>query len=312
MAMAALELSHHPRLLQSASAQLDDLDPMVRLLGLDYLHRCNPQHGVPLVVRLLDDPDPRVAAIAEVTLMRWTGEDFGVRARLAIPSQATEQPGTVDTANAAVIRRGIELRRSWWDLHAKEYPTNPPAISSTLKNDAPRLPVADFNWKDLNGKTVHLTDLRGKVVLLNFWATWCPACLAEIPQLIALQDKLGSEVAILGVALDGVPDEHGDAPGTPAAGESAPKASSAEMIRAKVARVVQARGINYPILWDPKNAVGARFNGGELPTTVIIDAEGRMRRRFIGERSLPVFEAMLAEAAKPLMADGARPAARRD
>jgi hypothetical protein len=64
-----------------------------------------------------------------------------------------------------------------------------------------------------------------------------------------------------------------------------------------VARAVQARGINYPVLLDPDNEVGGRFNGGELPTTVILDASGRVRRRFIGERSLKVFKAMLAEAA---------------
>ena len=60
------------------------------------------------------------------------------------------------------------------------------------------------------------------------------------------------------------------------------------------------RGINYPVLLDEKNTVGSRFNGGELPTTVIIDAQGRIRRRFIGTRSLPVFEAMIAEASKPI------------
>jgi thiol-disulfide isomerase/thioredoxin len=75
------------------------------------------------------------------------------------------------------------------------------------------LPINDFTLKDLNGRTVHLEQFRGRVVLLNFWATWCTACLAEIPDLIALQNKLGKQVAILGVALDGVTDEHGDVPG---------------------------------------------------------------------------------------------------
>jgi hypothetical protein len=63
---------------------------------------------------------------------------------------------------------------------------------------------------------------------------------------------------------------------------------------------VKALGINYPVLLDPEAAVGRRFNGGQLPTTAIIDAQGRLRRRFIGERSLKVFEAMIAAVAKPL------------
>ncbi len=62
-----------------------------------------------------------------------------------------------------------------------------------------------------------------------------------------------------------------------------------------VDRTVKARGVNYPILLDEHNEVGGRYNGGELPTTVIVDATGNIRRRFIGARSLPVFEAMLAE-----------------
>jgi hypothetical protein len=57
-------------------------------------------------------------------------------------------------------------------------------------------------------------------------------------------------------------------------------------VRNKVARTVKARGINYTILLDEKNEVGGRFNGGELPTTVIVDANGNVRRRFVGARSL--------------------------
>jgi hypothetical protein len=71
-------------------------------------------------------------------------------------------------------------------------------------------------------------------------------------------------------------------------------------VREKVARVAQARGINYPVLLDPKNEAGGRYQGGELPTTVIVDAAGHVRRRFIGPRSLAVFEALLAEAARPV------------
>jgi hypothetical protein len=70
-------------------------------------------------------------------------------------------------------------------------------------------------------------------------------------------------------------------------------------VREKVARTVKVRGINYPILLDEKNEIGGRFNGGELPTTVIVDANGNVRRRFVGARSLPVFEAMILEAGEP-------------
>ena len=69
--------------------------------------------------------------------------------------------------------------------------------------------------------------------------------------------------------------------------------------------MVKARGVNYPILLDEKNEVGGLFNGGELPAIVIVDAQGKVRRRFVGARSLPVFEAMIAEASHGLPPPGA-------
>jgi len=166
----------------------------------------------------------------------------------------------------------------------------------------------------LNGQTVRLSDFRGKVVLINFWTTWCTACVSEMPELIALQKKHADELVIIGVSLDYVPDSHGHIGGHAAVEEQKHSngdqddheatAAAMKRVREKVARTVKARGINYPILLDEKNEVGGRFNGGELPTTVIVDAQGNVRRRFIGARSLPVFEAMLAEASQsPTLAE---------
>jgi len=299
LALAALESRRNPRLFEFAAAQVDDLDPMVRLLGLDYLRKADPNQAIAIVMRLLDDPDLRVVASAEVNLMRWTGQDFGVRARLATSPEGPDHPGQVESTNAVMIRLGAERRKEWWTLHAKDYPVAS-QVSAVRTTGLDRVPLPDFTLTDLNGRKVRLTQFRGKVVLLNFWATWCTACLAEIPELIALQNKLGSQVAILGVSLDGVPDEHGHMPGEENAGQPGHEEHSLEKARAKVVRAVKARGINYAVLWDPKSSVGAEFNGGELPTTVMIDPDGRVRRRFIGERSLAVFEAMVREAAKPL------------
>ncbi len=152
--------------------------------------------------------------------------------------------------------------------------------------------VEEFSLPDLQGLPVRLSHFRGKIVLINFWATWCTACVAEIPDLIELHKKLGDRIVILGVALDGLPDEHGHQPGDE--GRQGEGQSQPSVVK-KVARTARDRGINYPVLLDPDAKVGGRFNGGELPTTVIIDAEGHLRRRFIGERNVQVFEAMLAE-----------------
>src|SRR5512138_1648113 len=64
-------------------------------------------------------------------------------------------------------------------------------------------PAPDFALKDLNGNTVRLADLRGKAVLLNFWATWCPPCKVEIPWFVDLQKQYGPQgLQIVGVAMD--------------------------------------------------------------------------------------------------------------
>jgi hypothetical protein len=89
--------------------------------------------------------------------------------------------------------------------------------------------------------------------------------------------------------------------------------SSLEQVWHTVTRFVKSRGLNYPVLLDADNRVGAIFGGGELPTHVVIDREGFIRRRFIGPRSLAVFEAMVNEARQPLpdprpSGDGTTPA----
>jgi thiol-disulfide isomerase/thioredoxin len=294
LALAALQSSSDPHLFEVAEAQLDDPDPLIRLLGLDHLRRLDPKQAVPKVLTLLDDRDLRVVAGAEVALVRWTGQDFGVRTHLAIP--AAENGRELDPAHAEQIRRGVELRKQWWRAHAGEF-AEPTLAVAKEKPGRPIGPRADdFTLLDLEGKPVRLAQFRGKPVLLNFWATWCTACLAEIPDLIALHKKLGDRVVILGIALDAVRDEHGHSPGVESHEHQRSETAARKVALSKILRAVQTRGINYPVLWDPDAAVACRFNGGELPTTVILDSQGRLRRRFIGERSLEVFEAMLAEA----------------
>jgi thiol-disulfide isomerase/thioredoxin len=312
LALAAMESTHSPRLPEFAEAQLDNLDPELRLLGLGYLRKADPQQAVPVTMRLLDDSDLRVVAGAELALMRWSGEDFGVRSRLALAPQEAYRPGRPSPSNAEMIRRGVEQRKAWWTHHAKDYPQGSPGAGGTAPTEPMRPRMPEFKLTDLHGKAVRLAQFRGKVVLLNFWATWCPACQAEIPELIALQDKLGNQIAILGAALDGVVDEHGHTPGEDEVDKSERPDHSLSKVRAKIDRVAKARGINYTILWDPKGSVGGQFNGGELPTNVIIDPEGRLQRRFIGERRLAVLEAMVAEASNSPIRNHSPPIAQRD
>lgn len=280
VAMGVLEAVRSPWLFECAQAQLKDVDPMMRLLGVTYLQRADPKHAVPVMMRLLDDPDLRVVAGAEVALMRWSGQDFGVRLRLAMGKPDGSHPGLVAPENIALIERGIQKRKQWWTEHKKDYPTLP--ATALEVPSTPRPAVPDFTLSGLEGKRASLSHFKGKVVLLNFWATWCTACLDEIPDLIALQSRQGTNAVLIGIALDSVSNDPGG--GNPG------------QVRTKVERTIKARGINYLILLDPADSVGSQYNGGDLPTTVILDRQGRVRRRFIGQRDVPVLEAMLAEA----------------
>jgi thiol-disulfide isomerase/thioredoxin len=138
---------------------------------------------------------------------------------------------------------------------------------------------------------VRLSEFHGKTVLLNFWTTWCPSCLVEIPSLIELQRRHPDELRVIGISLDGQTEDdgHGHSPG-PADGHF-----DIDDIRRKVANFVQTHGINYQVLLDPTASVSPRFNGNELPTNALLDSKGLVRKRFLGGRSVDTFEAMLRE-----------------
>jgi thiol-disulfide isomerase/thioredoxin len=297
LALATMQLRQDPRLFEQARAQLTDIDPFARQLGLDYLRTLDAQRGVPVVIPLLDDLNLQVVTRAEAALMHWTGQDFGVRVRLAIHPTEGSRDTTAEKLDELRIRDGVVHRKQWWSEHAKEFAV--PAPISALPSQPSTSPVQDFTLRSVSGQSVGLSAFAGKVVVLNFWATWCTACLQEIPDLIALHQKMDQRVAVVGVALDGLPDEHHHEGKEASEAEEHSEGKSMQEIRKKVLRAVKAQGIDYPVLLDPTGSVGGRFNGGELPTTVILDPTGRVRRRFIGERSLAVFEAMVEEAGKP-------------
>lgn len=115
-----------------------------------------------------------------------------------------------------------------------------------------------WTLKDLGGETVESSQFDGKVVVLNFWATWCPPCRMEIPGFIDLQrDYEEDGLVIIGVSLD----------------ESGPEA---------VAEFSESMGINYPIVMGDMRITGAFGGIRVLPTTYVIDREGNIRNTHIG------------------------------
>lgn len=304
-ALGALQARNDSALTELAAAQLGDADPQLRLLGVRYLKHATPSVGVPLAAGLLDDPDLRVVGMSAKLLENWSGENFGIKLAdtVLVENNATglqEFPAE----GLAKTRAAAEKAKAWWMRHQSEYAPLHLEVPAGACTAQPPVPADDFQLRTLDGKRVKLSNYRGKIVLINFWTTWCTACVSEIKELNALQSAHADNLVVIGVSLDSVPDEGGDVGGDEAGQKldpNNPQATAAllKKIRDKVIRTVIARGINYSILLDEHNEVGGRFNGGELPTTVIVDAQGNVRRRFVGARSLPVFEAMIAEARQP-------------
>jgi cytochrome c biogenesis protein CcmG/thiol:disulfide interchange protein DsbE len=167
------------------------------------------------------------------------------------------------------------------EVKAEEKPTQPPV------DKAPPGPVESpggksapsFTLQDLNGKPVSLSDFKGKVIVLDFWATWCPPCVMEIPHFIELYEQYKDQgFAMVGISLD-------------SQGVSVVKS------------FVQKYRVNYPILMTDGRVDKAYGGIPGIPTTFVIDSAGNIRQKYIGYREKAVFEtdikALLAEAKAP-------------
>jgi len=133
--------------------------------------------------------------------------------------------------------------------------------SNTVADDADAAPVVgahapDFIAETLSGDEVHLRNLRGKPVVLNFWATWCPPCRAEMPLLQQYYTKHAGEYAMVAVN-DAEPPE-------------------------QVKGFIEQQGFTFTVALDPKQAIVAKYRIQGFPTTFFIDADGVIRYSHVG------------------------------
>lgn len=289
-ALGGLKSLDRPEALAALTGQLTDADPELRRLGLQTLRRLGGLHLVPQVLPLLSDRDPTVALSADATLRNWSGRDSGLRMSRLLPAQSSMLAAPVPADDLAAIRQGAEGWRDWWLAQPKPAVSVNPvtAIQSPLGLHCP-----EIRLPDLRGQPVEVGALRGKRVLLNFWTTWCPACLLEIPLLNELQRRHPDDLVVLGISLDSAEQ------GVLADGAAGSSPPSEKEIRNLVAAVAGRQHVSYRVLLDPQNRIGRQFNGGELPTSVLLDRDGRVRRRFVGERSVAVWEDLLRDADRP-------------
>ena len=150
------------------------------------------------------------------------------------------------------------------------------AGSAASAKEGPRPPAAGFSLKTVQGGSVQLFSLKGKVVLLDFWATWCPPCRAEIPHFKELYGQYrGKGLEVIGVALD----EGGEK---------------------DVAPFVKQNQMDYPVTATGSQELAQDYGGVRgIPTTFLIDKQGKIAKKYIGYQEKQVFEkeiqALLAE-----------------
>ena len=145
------------------------------------------------------------------------------------------------------------------------------AVAKLEANDVKRQ-QANFTLADLQGKSWSLKDLRGKVVLLNFWATWCPPCRKEMPDLEALYLKFKDKDQ--GFVVLAISDESA----------------------AKVNPFLAERNITYPVLLDPGRKVNEQFHIEGIPKSFVYDRGGKLVAQSIDMRTQRQFLEMLAQA----------------
>jgi peroxiredoxin len=172
--------------------------------------------------------------------------------------QPEQMSGPSPTAKpAASTAQVADKSKGAQEASASDAKTDTPGIKVGIRegNQAP-----DFTLETLNGKPLRLSDMRGKTVIMNVWATWCPPCRAEIPDMVAFYKEVQKKNAvILGVNL-----------------------TETESSVLNVKRFVQGMGMQFPILLDKKSKVANMYQVTIIPTSFIIDGNGIIRKVVTG------------------------------
>ena len=151
------------------------------------------------------------------------------------------------------------------NLSNNNLPSSQENINTTPNNEAniesAKIEAIDFKLKDFNGKEVSLSDYKGKKIFLNFWASWCPPCIAEMPEMEELyQETKDSDLVILAVNLS-----EGTSP---------------------IQKFMDSNKYNFQVLFDTDNVVASKYQIVSIPTSFFIDKEGNIAYKHIGSMTI--------------------------
>jgi thiol-disulfide isomerase/thioredoxin len=169
--------------------------------------------------------------------------------------------------SAAALALGGIMAVRYTRQVSEELVATPPQSGAKPKISFIKDPIAipELTMKTLDGRTITNKDLRGKVTLVNFWATWCPPCREEIPDLIKLQERYKEHLVIVGVSSDEGPTD-------------------------VVARFAADHRMNYPIVMETPQLTKAFPGIYALPTTFIVDSELKMVKKHVGRLNPGIVE----------------------
>ncbi|WP_243387970.1 TlpA disulfide reductase family protein [Bacillus kexueae] len=125
----------------------------------------------------------------------------------------------------------------------------------------------DYELTTLEGQPVNLSDLKGKKVILNFWATWCPPCKEEMPEMQRFHDQYSSDVTIVAVNF-----------------------TVSEPNKESVLSFIQEEGYTFPVFFDEKNKANSGYEVLTYPTSYFLDEEGRIMDKVVGPMTLDVMK----------------------
>jgi peroxiredoxin len=249
------------------------VDQIRTLRKLDDTVRARTTRDLALQIRQLPVV-PNKLRLAEALANLSTEGDFGrdtlQEVTTTLATAAHEQPpaGKAGEPNSVYVELASLVK--YEHMHAdSDNPQFAEALAKLEADDAKRQ-TADFTLLDLQGKPWHLRDLKGKVVLVNFWATWCPPCRKEMPDLQALYDKYKDQ----GFLVLSISDEE----------------------TTKVSPFIAERKITYPVLLDPGRKINDAFIVEGIPKSFVYDREGKMVAQSIDMRTRNQFQQMLSQA----------------
>jgi thiol-disulfide isomerase/thioredoxin len=176
--------------------------------------------------------------------------------------------GILLVAAAGVALMGVTATR-WLHVNAAPRRSSPigraPGQERVVRFASNGTPAPPFLVPDLDGNIISTADWHGKVVLLNFWATWCPPCREEIPELTDLADRYKGQLQIIGVAMDDAPPEE--------------------------VRVFTKRfGVNFSVIMASPEMVDEYGGVPALPTSFLINREGRVVQKHVGLYPIEVYD----------------------